>query len=42
MDISDEVHGTPSRADTVLPHRFAPMHEAKTEKTEDVPVEYRR
>ncbi len=42
MDIRDEAHGTPSRADTVLPHRYAPVHEATTEKTEDVPAVYRR
>ncbi len=42
MDIRDEADGTPSRADTVLPHRYAPVHEAKTENTEELPKVFKR
>ncbi len=38
----DVVNGTPSRADTVLPHKYAPMQQAKTETNEEVPEVYKR
>ncbi len=30
----DVVNGTPSRADTVLPHKYPPLQEAKTNAAE--------
>ena len=38
----DEVKGTPTRADTVLPHTYARMPEAKTETHEVSSEVYRR
>ncbi len=38
----DIVQGTPSRADTVLPHKFSPAPEAKTSATENTPKVFER
>ncbi len=38
----DVVNGTPSRADTVLQHKYAPVHDTKTETAGDVPEVYKR
>jgi len=32
MDIRDAVKGTPSRADTVMPHPFSSLHKTDTSK----------
>lgn len=36
------VNGTPSRADTVLPHKYSPMQEAKTSETGEPAGVYKR
>jgi hypothetical protein len=40
MDINDIVHGTPSNADTVLPHTFAPTSNGDSSKLENLPREF--
>ncbi len=42
MDINDVVEGTPSRADTVLPHKFAPHQKADSSKTVSLPQVFQR
>ncbi len=42
MDINDVVEGTPSKADTVLPHKFPPFVKKDTLKGDQLPKVYRR
>ena len=42
MDINDIVEGTPSRADTVLAHKFPPFVKKDTLKGEQLPKVYRK
>jgi hypothetical protein len=42
MDINDIVEGTPSRADTVLAHKFPPYGTRDTLKGEQLPKVYRK
>ena len=42
MDINDIVQGTPSRADTVLAHKFPPFARKDTLKGEQLPKVYRK
>ena len=43
MDINDIATGTPSNADTVLPHKFSPFAIKDTTKSEnDLPKLYQR
>lgn len=41
MDINDIVHGTPSNADTVLPHTFAPVTKGDSSKLQSLPREFK-
>lgn len=38
----DVIKGTPTRADTVLPHKYPPMQETKTASNEEPADVYRR
>lgn len=42
MDINDVTKGTPSKADTVMPHKFSPHNEADTTKTTELPTVFKR
>ena len=42
MDIRDAVQGTPSRADTVMPHTFSSLKKLDSSKTESVARVFKR
>jgi hypothetical protein len=42
MDIQDKVKGTPSKADTVMPHKFAPHHAMDSSHNENLPRVFKR
>ncbi|MEO8415815.1 MAG: hypothetical protein ABI472_19285 [Ginsengibacter sp.] len=42
MDINDIAEGTPTRADTVLPHKFSPHAKYDSLKEKDLPRAFKR
>ncbi len=42
MDIHDVVKGTPSRADTVMPHKFSSLKKEDSSKTTILPRVFKR